>query len=94
VRCSDGTTEERSPAASDLECHLGERLGLGAHQLVVEAGGREREIAVLRVPAAALEALLDPEVRSEIVERARAAGFRHAAVDLDLAGAEPAIPEA
>jgi len=94
VRRADRATEDRSPVLADLERRLGERLGLGTGQLVVEADGPGREIAVVRVPAAALDVLLDPEVRAEIVERARAAGFRHAAVDLDMAGAEPATPEA
>lgn len=74
-------------SASGLARQVCERLGLEAGRVRVEAAGREGEIAVLLVPSEALPALLRDEVRREVVERARAAGYDHAAVDLALDGA-------
>lgn len=91
---TDARTRDRAAALAELEGRLAERLGLRPGQLAVEADGRDGEIAVVRVPSGALESLLDPAVRSEIVQRARAAGFRHAALDLDLAGKPPGGGEA
>lgn len=69
-----------------LARRLAGRLGLDPRHVRVEAAGLEGEVAVVTVPRAALPALLDAAVRLEVVERARAAGFRHAAVDLALGG--------
>lgn len=92
-----GAAERRDAGAAGaeagragLERIVRERLGLEAGRLEVRADGREGEIAVIRVPTGVLADLLRPEVRAELVERARAAGFRHVAIDLDFAGALPA----
>ncbi|HKK28058.1 MAG TPA: hypothetical protein VKB18_08240 [Gemmatimonadota bacterium] len=77
-------------AASALARHVGERLGLEGGRVRVEAAGRDGEIAVLVIPAEALSALLRDEVRREVAERARAAGYDHAAVDLALDAAADA----
>lgn len=55
---------------------------LGPGRIAVETEGPEGEIAVLRVPPAALPRLLEAGLRGRVVERARAAGYRYAAVDL------------
>lgn len=68
--------------AGDLE----RRLDPGAGPVRVEAAGRDGEVAVLVVGPEALPALLRPDVRREVAGCAREAGFRHAAVDLELDG--------
>lgn len=84
----------RAAAASGLERLVREKLGLepGRLEVGVGTGGRQGEIAVVRIPAHLLGGLLRPGVRAELVEAARAAGFRHAAVDLDFAAALPPRP--
>ncbi len=94
MRPSDRRARDRSAALAVLESRVARHLGLAPTQVRIEADGPGDEIAVVRVPAAALGALLAAGVRTEIVERAHAAGFRHAALDLELAGEAPAHPEA
>lgn len=65
---------------------------LGTRRVEVRAAGPEGEIALLRVPAETLDRLLAPGVRETIVERARAEGFRYAALDLSLL-TPPARPD-
>ncbi|HKK08375.1 MAG TPA: hypothetical protein VKA44_05765 [Gemmatimonadota bacterium] len=77
--------------ATSLASDLQRRLDASAGPVRVEAAGRDGEVAVLVVGPGALAVLLRPDVRREVAERARAAGFRHAAVDLELDG-PPADP--
>lgn len=55
---------------------------LGDPRVAVEGDGPEDEVAVVRVPAALLPRMLEPGLRRRVVERARAAGYRYAAVEL------------
>jgi len=77
---------------AELEQLLARRLGLPRGCAAVEPGGREGEIAVVRVPADAVGRLLRSGLREELVGRARAAGFRHAALDLELSGGADVPP--
>lgn len=74
-----------------LRAFLARELADG--RVAVEAEGPEREIAVVRVPAPLLPRLLDAGLRARVVERARRAGYRYAAVELlEGGGPEAARP--
>jgi hypothetical protein len=87
---ASGSRAAGSTGAAGLEEMVRDRLGLRPEESAVEACGPGGEIAVFHVPAAALEKLLEQGLREEIVRRARAEGFRYAAVDLELPGARRA----
>ncbi len=72
----------RPEAALRLEAAL--RAELGSRRIRVEPDGPEAEIAVLRVPPDLIPRLLEPARRARVVARARAEGFRYAALDLAL----------
>lgn len=55
---------------------------LGDGRVVVEGAGPEDEIAVVRVPASLLPRMLEGGFRERVVERARSAGYRYAAVEV------------
>lgn len=68
--------------ARRLEEFAAEVLGTG--RVTVEAAGPGDEIAVLRVPAGVLGAVLGPGARTRICQEARRLGYEYAALDLDL----------
>jgi PP-loop superfamily ATP-utilizing enzyme len=76
--------DEAAPGAADPRFAAAEAVlaEFGIHTAVLEVSGHDAEIALLTVPAAERDRLLD-EVRAPLVQRLKSLGFRYVAVDLN-----------